>query len=155
MKNTISAGDYHSLGLRADCKIIGWGYSVCKQLKCPDDPFISIAAGAAHSLGLRVDGKVFCWGQNEYGQLNCPDEKFIEIALGTFHCLGLQADGKAICWGTKEQLKCPDEKFGLPYDFLARLNKGLTVLSHMPKYIKMEILEDYTDWTFGQLFYLN
>ena len=63
----------------------------------------------------------------------------------------MQADGKVIVWGFNK-LRCPDNNLALPYDFLTRLNKCLKVLFHMPKYIKMEILEDYTGWTFGQLF---
>jgi hypothetical protein len=52
------------------------------------------------------------------------------------------------------QINCPDIKIALPYNFLGRLNKNVKVLCPIPKYIKMEILEDYTGWTFGNLYYL-
>jgi alpha-tubulin suppressor-like RCC1 family protein len=61
MKNTIAGGGYHSLGLRTDGKVIGWGDNMYGKINCPDEPFIAIAAGGDHSLGLRADGKVFGW----------------------------------------------------------------------------------------------
>jgi len=95
MNNTIAAGR-NSLGLRADCKIIGWGKNGHGQINCPEESFIAISAGFCHSLGLRADGKVIGWGKNVYGQINCPDELFIAIAAGDFHSLGLRSDGKVI-----------------------------------------------------------
>jgi hypothetical protein len=76
------------------------------------------------------------------------------ISACFYHSLGLQRDGKVIGWGFNypNHLECPDIKIALPYDFLARLNKNVKVLCSIPKYIKMEILEDYTEWTFNNLF---
>jgi alpha-tubulin suppressor-like RCC1 family protein len=167
---SIAAGGNHSLGLKSNGEVICWGCNSWGQLKCPSKKanwlsflftgtkmkFIAISAGAHHSLGLRADGRVFGWGCNANGQIDCPDEKFIAVTAGQYYSLGLRADGKVIGWGGnyEGQTNLPDEKFALPYDFLARLNKGLNVLAHMPKYIKMEIMEEYTGWTFGNLFYL-
>ena len=156
MNKTISAGDWHSLGLRADGKVIGWGDNEYGQIKSPDEKFIAIAVGYQHSLGLRADGKVFGWGAKYAGQINCPDEPFVAIASCRYHFLGLRADGKVFGWGVNRhgEVNCPVEKIALPYDFLGRLNKNVKVLCRMPKYIKMEILEDYTEWEFRDLYYL-
>ena len=102
MKNTISAGDYHSLGLQRDGTLIDWGYCVCKQLKCPDKPFIAIAVGFYHSLGLRTDCKVIGWVSKDC-KIYCPDEPFIAIATSYNHSLGLRADwmGAEIFWSNR------------------------------------------------------
>ena len=118
----------------------------------PDENFIAISAGYNYSLGLQEDGKVIGWGDNFYGQINCPDETFVAIAAGYHHSLGLRADGKVFGWGFN--IVCPDIKFALPYDFLERLNRNFKALCPIPKYIKMEIFEDYTGWIFGNLYHL-
>jgi alpha-tubulin suppressor-like RCC1 family protein len=60
----ISAGEYHSLALRWDNSIIGWGdnsdgqISVPWPLKYP----IAMAGGDYHSVALHWDGTVTSWG---------------------------------------------------------------------------------------------
>ena len=111
----------------------------------------AIAAGFNHSLALTRDGCIFGWGSADYGQLNFPFGKnFVAISAGTHHSLALTVDGTVVRWGHK--IKYPKEKIALPYDFLTRLNQNLKTLCKMPKYIKMEILEDYTGWDFRDLY---
>ena len=140
--------------MRADGKVFGWGANGYGQIDCPDENFIAIAAGGFHSLGLRADGKIIDWGWYN-NQIDCLDEKFISIDSGFWRSLGLRADGKIFVRGSNRYDQvCPDEKFALPYDFLGRLNRNVKVLCSIPKYIKMEILEDYIGWSFGNLYHL-
>ena len=71
----VSAGENHSLGLRADGSIQGWGANQHGQVNVPNDrrnPFVAVSAGGAHSLGLRADGSIVAWGSNAFGQAPAP-----------------------------------------------------------------------------------
>lgn len=65
---TISAGGFHSLGLKADGSVVGWGDNKYGQATNQKGPFIAISAGKYHSLGLQPDGSVVGWGDNKNGR---------------------------------------------------------------------------------------
>ena len=155
MNNTIFTGFYHSLGLTRDGRVVGRGRNNVGQIDCPSgNNFVAIAAGRYHSLALTRDGHVIGWGKNNFGKINCPSgNHFVAIAAGSHHSLALTRDGRVVGWGN--DIKIWEEKFALSYDFVTRLNFGLKILCNLPKYIKMEVLEDYTEWEFRDLYYLE
>jgi alpha-tubulin suppressor-like RCC1 family protein len=55
----VAAGEWHSLGLKADGSIVAWGLNELGKWQCvvppPNTGFIRIAAGGDHSLGLKGD----------------------------------------------------------------------------------------------------
>lgn len=87
----VAAGGRHSLALRSDGTVWGWGYNYdgqtgrpiwrCNGNVCSIDPYLtpgqisgltgvtSIVAGYDHSLALHSDGTVWAWGANLSGQL--------------------------------------------------------------------------------------
>jgi len=83
----IAAGDDHVLALKADGRVLAWGYNGYGQLgdnttmartrarMVLDDGYraltgiVAIAAGGNHSLALGSDGYALAWGSNGYGQL--------------------------------------------------------------------------------------
>ena len=81
----VASGSNHSLGLRADGSLYGWGYNYYGQLgnatgtgtydatptptRVGTDTYTQVAAGGSHSLGLRADGRLYAWGLNNSGQL--------------------------------------------------------------------------------------
>jgi alpha-tubulin suppressor-like RCC1 family protein len=78
----ISAGSGHSLAVKSDGTVWGWGRNSSRQLgynsrKRATTPrqvsgltgITAVAAGSAHSLALDVDGTVWAWGDNQFGQL--------------------------------------------------------------------------------------
>jgi hypothetical protein len=99
----IAAGDYHSLALKYDGSIVGWGNDDFGQARPPGgDDFIALAAGAAgsHSLALRSDGSIVGWGDDQYGQATPPaGNDFVALAAGSRHSLALRADGSIVAWG--------------------------------------------------------
>ena len=66
----VSAGLFHSCGLRADGSIVCWGVSgederrveATGLIDSPPGTFSQISAGDLHSCALRRDGTVECWG---------------------------------------------------------------------------------------------
>jgi alpha-tubulin suppressor-like RCC1 family protein len=69
-----AAGDYHSLGLKADGRIIAWGDNTYGQTAVPgtNADFVAVGGGYYHSLGLKSDGRVIGWGNSLYGQTAVP-----------------------------------------------------------------------------------
>ena len=78
----IAAGRRHSLALKSDGSIVGWGGDDYGQATPPTgNDFIAIALGAGYSLALKSDGSIVGWGNNDYGQATPPDgDDFIAIA---------------------------------------------------------------------------
>lgn len=90
----VAAGTWHSLALKRDGSIVGWGHNEYGQATPPDgNDFIAIAAGGAHSLALKRDGSIVGWGWNEYGQATPPaGNDFIAIAAGESHSLAIRRE---------------------------------------------------------------
>ena len=99
----IAQGSTHTLGLRSDGTVIGWGTDGSGGLSIPASAtnVVSIAAGVWHSLALRADGTVLAWGSNIHGEGMVPDglSNVVAIACGTFHNLAARADGTVLAWG--------------------------------------------------------
>jgi len=96
---SVAEGWNHSLALKSDGTVIGWG------ILDPPPPGLSnvvaIASRLFHSLVLRRDGTVVAWGSNSYGQTNVPVglSNVVGIAAGQGHCLALKSDGTVVGWG--------------------------------------------------------
>jgi len=118
------AGEYHSLGLRADGALLTWGINDTGQLGTTGPatatptatgtalPTRSTAAGGGHGLAVKADGTLWAWGDNSYGQLGDgtttaslrpkqvgTDHDWVMVAAGYAHSLGLKADGSLYAWG--------------------------------------------------------
>ena len=83
---------YHSLALKSDGSLVGWGNNVYGQTNVPaGNDFMAIAAGGFHSLALKSDGSLVGWGYNGYGQTNVPaGDDFMAIAAGGYHSLAIR-----------------------------------------------------------------
>ncbi len=97
----ISSTYMHSLALRSDGSIVGWGCNVFGQANAPAGyDFKAIAAGGNFSLALKSDGSIVGWGSNGHGQLNVPaGNDFVAIAAGNDYGLALRADRTLAAWG--------------------------------------------------------
>lgn len=89
----VSAGTYHSIGLKADGSIIAWGDNHYSQSDVPfsNAKFIGVSAGWSHTLALTAEGSVFAWGDALAGETDvpAPNQDFVAVAAGTNHSLGL------------------------------------------------------------------
>ncbi|MFZ4858387.1 MAG: LamG-like jellyroll fold domain-containing protein [Desulfuromonadaceae bacterium] len=121
----ITAGQYHSVGLRGDGTLWAWGYNVNGQLgdttttnrNVPvqvgvDTDWDSIAAGYNHTLALKKNGTLWAWGYNSNGQLGegtnqnrlAPvqigsDTIWTKITGGGRHSLAVKNNGTLWSWG--------------------------------------------------------
>jgi alpha-tubulin suppressor-like RCC1 family protein len=122
---TVKGGGNHTLGLKANGTIWGWGDNTSGALGDGtsihrynpvrignDNKWMSIAANGFYSLGLKGDGTLWAWGDNLDGQLGIgstapqgaplqvgAENKWVSIAAGESHCLALKADGTLWAWG--------------------------------------------------------
>ena len=109
----ISAGTYHSCGLRSDGTAVCWGCGYRNpeygpdmgQCNAPGGSFTQIAAGWLTSCALDTDGGVSCWG-NEPAPSG--DLEFSQISLCGGGACGLTTMGEVVCWdGYAEEPSSP------------------------------------------------
>ena len=102
---SVSAGAFHTCGVRDDGQVVCWGSNTdtdnnyVGQVDAPPGKFESISAGAFHACGIREDMTIKCWGDNTYEQLNSPAGAFHSVSAGEFHNCGLRLDRTVACWG--------------------------------------------------------
>lgn len=103
---TVSAGYTHSLALKGDGTVAGWGGANGNDYgQVTPPPGLSdvagISAGVYHSLAVKNDGTVIGWGFSGNGQTNPPAglNNAVAVAAGLMHSLALTRDGSVIAWG--------------------------------------------------------
>ena len=99
----VSAGGYHTLGLRENGTVVAWGDNNAGQTNVPTGltNVIAVAGGGSHSLALLENGTVRAWGNDLCGQTNVPTglTNVTAIAAGGPQSLALRSDGRLIAWG--------------------------------------------------------
>ena len=102
---SVSAGDWHSCGLRADRSVACWGVVTGHpgrgpsqntaiivggpaRPEVPRGSFASISAGAMHSCGLKTDGSLACWGNYQPGEGGTPSDSFTYVSAGDQYMRG-------------------------------------------------------------------
>jgi hypothetical protein len=108
--SAIAAGNFHSLALKDDGRVIAWGCAPwadagqCAVPAAASSGVTAIAAGAEQSLALKQDGSVIAWGcaNGGFGQCSVPaaaSSGVIAISAGWYNSLALKQDGSVIAWG--------------------------------------------------------
>ena len=99
----LALGTNHSLVLKADGTVTGWGDNTFGQsdVSATLPTVTAIAAGGNFSLALKPDTTVLAWGQNDFGQTNVPPglTNVTALAAGATHALALLRDGTVKGWG--------------------------------------------------------
>lgn len=95
----VTAGSWHSCGLRTDNTVTCWGRNDHGQADAPTDSFKAVTAGSEHSCGLRTDDTITCWGNNPGGRADAPTGSFKAVTTGSVHSCGLRTDDTITCWG--------------------------------------------------------
>ena len=97
---SVSAGYYHSCGVRADRTVACWGEDWRGLVTgSPAGSFESVSSAWLDSCALKSDGTVECWGNNAFGHAPAPTGTFSAVSAGNQHACGVRADGTVECWG--------------------------------------------------------
>lgn len=121
----ISAGNNHTLAIKSDGTLWGWGWNSKSQLGIgntidqaspvqigTDRTWIRASAGWRHSMGLKANGTLWVWGSNTTGQLGDgtttdrpvitqigTDNNWVSIVASSQTSMASKADGTLYTWG--------------------------------------------------------
>ena len=97
----VSAGNYHTVGLKEDGTVVATGkndYGQCDVDGWTD--IVAIASGGYHTLGLHSDGTVVAVGSNRNGECDVGDWRdIVALAAGERFTVGLKKDGTVLFTG--------------------------------------------------------
>lgn len=105
VRETISSGNEHTVGLKSDGTVVAAGKN--PDGRCDVESWtdiVAVSAGVFHTAGLKADGTVVAVGKNEYGQ--CDVESWtdiVAISAGGDTTVGLKADGTVVAVGYKQE----------------------------------------------------
>ena len=105
---TVSAGVYHTVGLKADGTVVAAGSNRNGQCSISNwKDIVAVSAGTYHTVGLKTDGTVVAVGSNASGQCNISGwKKIFAVSAGSSHTVGLKADGTVVAVGDKTNGQC-------------------------------------------------
>jgi hypothetical protein len=101
---TISAGGYHTVGLKSDGTVVAVGDNSDGQCDVSDwTDIVAIAAGSNHTIGLKSDGTVVAVGHIRYGQCDVSGwTDIVAINATGNRTVGLKSDGTVVAAGDNE-----------------------------------------------------
>lgn len=116
----IAGGGMHSIVLKANGEVIGWGRNQEGQCNIPpaaQSGVVAVSAGYAHSMALKADGTVIAWGSTAYNRCAVPADlnNAIAIAAGNMHSLALRSDGTIVGWGNTNAAALSNLPLGLDH----------------------------------------
>ena len=107
-RDTVAAGIWHTVGLKANGTVAAMGYNDYGQCDVDDwTDIVAISAGGYYTVGLKADGTVVAVGNDDYGKRNVKKWRDImAISAGYDHTVGLKADGTVVAVGDNEFGQC-------------------------------------------------
>ena len=108
VKETISAGYHHTVGLIANGMVVATGDKTNGQCDVGSwSDIIAISAGWNHTVGLKSNGTVVAKGNNENGECNIGGwTDIIAISAGNNRTIGLKANGTVVAKGNNDNGEC-------------------------------------------------
>ena len=107
IKDTITAGDDHTVGLKSDGTVVAVGsiYGECDVEEWTD--IVAISAGDSHTIGLKSDGTVVAVGSSIYDACDVEEwTDIVAISAGYHHTVGLKSDGTVVAIGENTAHQC-------------------------------------------------
>jgi hypothetical protein len=103
----VAAGEYHTVGLKADGTVVAVGDNYYGQSVLIWTGIVQVAAGEYHTVGLKAAGSVVAVGYNIAGQCNVSGwNGIVQVAAGGAHTVGLKADGSVVAVGVNDFSQC-------------------------------------------------
>ena len=108
VRDTVGAGDAHTVGLRADGTVVAVGWNDDGQCDVSGwTDIVAVSAGGYHTVGLRADGTAVAVGNNYYGQRDVSGwTDIVAVSASYAHTVGLRADGTVVAVGWNGQGQC-------------------------------------------------
>ncbi len=108
IETKISAGAYHTVGLKADGSVVAVGNNESGQCNVSSwTGIVAVYAGDYHTVGLKADGSVVAVGNNPYGECNVSGwTDIVAVSTGNCHTVGLKADGSVVAVGDNDYGQC-------------------------------------------------
>ena len=108
MLDTVSAGNVHTVGLKADGTVLAVGSNISGQCNVDDwADIVAVSAGSFHTVGLKSDGTVLAVGGSSYGQCDVSDwVNIVAVSAGSLHTVGLKSDGTVVAVGFNKYGQC-------------------------------------------------
>lgn len=173
----VSSGETHSLALRSDGTVWGWGNNSVGQLGTSSTPttspvqasvpaqMVAVACGDSHSVALDIEGGVWTWGLNTSGQLGTgstsstggptkvaglPKVKAIGASLSD--SLALDLSGNVWTWGSNAfgDLGTGNGRQGLPSE-VNNFTGAVSVVAGTQ--FSVVLRSDGSVWVWGTLAY--
>lgn len=97
----VSAGGYHTCGLKREGAIVCWGGNWAGQAETPDGTgYKAVTAGRTHTCALKSDSSIVCWGENGDGRATPPSGTgYKAITAGYSNSCAVRSDSRIVCWG--------------------------------------------------------
>jgi len=104
----LAAGDWHTVGLKADGTVVAVGWNAFGQCNVGGwKEVLQIATGAWHTVGFQSDGTTVAVGCNISGQCEVGNwTDIVQVAAGDGHTVGLKADGTVVVAGNNTYGEC-------------------------------------------------
>jgi len=104
----ITAGIWHTVGLKSDGTVVATGYNAHGQCDVGEwTNIVQVAAGERHTIGLSADGTVIAAGGNDEGECDVEDwTDIVQVDCGRYHTVGLRADGTLVAVGRDDSGRC-------------------------------------------------
>ena len=104
----VSAGTYHTVGLKSDGTVVAIGDNSGGQCNVTFwAGIIQVSAGYLHTVGLKADGTVVATGDNTYGQCDVSSWAGItQVSAAANFTLGLKYDGTVVAAGDNALGQC-------------------------------------------------
>ena len=101
VRDTVSAGCWHTVGLRSDGTVIAVGRNGDGQCDVSGwTDIVAVSAGGWHTVGLRSDGTVVAVENNDDGQCDVSGwTDIVSVSAGDAYTVGLRSDGTVIAVG--------------------------------------------------------
>ncbi len=105
---TISAGYYHTVGVKQSGTVVAVGKNDMGQCNVSDwGDIVAVSAGDYHTVGLKENGTIVAVGNNGMGQCNVSDwEDIVAVSAGYLHTVGLISDGMVVAVGKNDMGQC-------------------------------------------------